>query len=165
MLAALVTTFVLTGCGSTQNASSNAARTPVTSSPSTPASPSPAALPDPCVLVTQSDAHTLTGVPMGAGMEGNPDNPSCTYSSASSETAQVGVFVGDGAKKILDIDRQLNHTFTAVSNISDEAYEENDAIFFRKGTVWVAIRLVLLNDAAQNRVPLEQLAALAVGRM
>ena len=165
LCAGLASAAVLCGCGSTQQPSGNASPTAPPSSPSAQSSPSPAALPDPCLLVTQADAATLTGTSMTAGQEGNPDNPSCTYGSATSQTAQVQVFVGDGAKKTLDIDRQLGHTFTAVSNLGDEAYEEHDAIFFRKGTVWVAIELVLLNDPEQNRVPLEQLAAKAVARM
>jgi uncharacterized protein DUF3558 len=161
----LAAAAVLNGCGPAQQPSGNASPTPPASSPAIQASPSPAAVPDPCVLVNQADGATLTGTSMTAGQEGNPDNPSCTYGSATSKTAQVQVFVGDGAKKTLDIDRQLGHAFTAVPNVGDEAFEEHDAIFFRKGTVWVAIELVLLNDPEQNRVPLEQLAAKAAGRM
>ncbi len=163
--AVLVMAGVLTACGSAQSASGNASPSAVATSPAAQASPSSAALPDACVLVTQADAAALTGTSMTAGQEGNPANPSCTYGSASSTTAQVQVFVGDGAKKTLDIDRQLGHAFTSVPNIGDEAYEENNAIFFRKGTLWVAIELVLLNDPAQNRAPLKQLAAKAAGLM
>lgn len=163
--AVLVAAAVLAACGPAQNASGGASPSAAGSSPATQASPSPAALPDPCVLVTQADAGTLTGTSMTAGQEGNPANPSCTYGSATSKTAQVQIFVGDGAKKTLDIDRQLGHAFTPVPNLGDEAYEENNAIFFRKGGVWVAIELVLLDDPAQNRTPLEQLAAKAVARM
>jgi hypothetical protein len=165
LCAALTAAAILTaGCGSTEKPSAQSSPTPH-ATPAAQASPRLAALPDPCVLVTQADASTLTGTSMKAGQEGNPVNPSCTYGSAGGQTAQVQVFVGDGAKKTLDIDRQLGHTFNPVSSIGDEAYEENDSVFLRKGTIWVAIELVLLDDPAQNRAPLEQLAAKAAGRM
>jgi hypothetical protein len=80
--------------------------------------------------------------------------------------AQVEVFVGDGAKKYLDIDRDtLGHMFDAVPGIGDEAFIEENVIFLRKGTTWVALRLTLLNDAAENRPRLEALAAKVAGRL
>lgn len=80
-------------------------------------------------------------------------------------TAQVEVFVGDGAKKFLDTDRDtLGHAFTSVPGIGDEAYEEENVIFFNKGGTWVSIRLTLLNDPVLNKVPLETAAKTAAGR-
>jgi hypothetical protein len=38
-------------------------------------------------------------------------------------------------------------------------------VFSRKGSVWVSIALVRLNDPAENRAPLEQLARTAASRM
>jgi hypothetical protein len=48
---------------------------------------------------------------------------------------------------------------------ADEAWEEDSAIFFRKGATWVQIGIVLLNDPAENRQPLEQAAQKLASRI
>ncbi len=125
--------------------------------------------PDPCTLLTQQEAEAVTGVPLQAGVPGGAGGTvtSCTYtSSPTGETAQVTVTVGDGAKKIYDIDHDaLKHTFTAIPGIGDEAWEEDDAVFVRKGQTWVALNLVRLNDAAANRAPLETAIKLVASRL
>ena|SRR5487761_1116246 len=157
----VVTLVALAGCASSHP--SNAASPSSTSAAPTsspPTSTAAAVAADPCKLVSLSDAQTLAGTPLAAGQEGNPANPSCTYTGPpSGPEAQVQVFVGDGAKKTLDIDRTLGHSFTALAGVADEAYQENNAVFLRNGTTWVAIELVLLDDPAQNRLPLQHLAA------
>jgi hypothetical protein len=77
---------------------------------------------------------------------------------SSGPTAQVEAYIGDGAKKFYDIDRDLGHEFKALEGIGDEAQLEDGAVFVRKGTVWVAIRLVRLNDPKENEKPLEDIA-------
>jgi hypothetical protein len=114
---------------------------------------------DPCRLVTKADAEQLAGTPLNPAVEIKGDSPTCTYSGpVTGPLAQVEVYVGDGAKKILDIDRQLHHTLTAIQGIGDEAFEEDGAIFLRKSDRWVAIRLVLLKDPKLSREPLRRLA-------
>ena len=114
---------------------------------------------DACQLVTKSDAETVAGTPLNEGQPGNPLSPSCVYTApVSGPLGQVSIYIGDGAKKTYDIDVELKHEFTPVPNIGDEAYEESDAIFFRKGIIWVALELARLNDSAENRIPLETLA-------
>jgi hypothetical protein len=76
---------------------------------------------------------------------------------------QVEVYVGDGAKKILDIDRELEHEIWPLSGIADEAYAEDGAVFLNKSGQWVAIRLVSLNDPKESRKPLEDLARKVAG--
>ena len=113
---------------------------------------------DPCDLVSLEDAQALAGTPLAPGVTGNPSNPSCTYTGpVSGPTAQVGVYIGAGAKKILDIDRELDHTFTPIAGL-DEAYAEVNAVFVHQSGVWVAILLVRLNNNAENVQPLETLA-------
>ena len=134
------------------------------------ASPSPTETPpaaiDACALLPLDEAQTLAGTPLDAGVAGNPADPSCTYTGpVDGPTAQVEVYAGAGAKKIYDIDVELQHPFTPVSGLGDEAYEEDDAIFFRSGTTWVAIRLVLLNDPAENVARMEDAAKAAAGRL
>jgi hypothetical protein len=77
----------------------------------------------------------------------------------------VEVFVGDGAKKFLDIERELGHELWPLPGIGDEAYAEDGAVFVNTAGGWVSIRLVLLNDPAENRTPLEELARTVAGRI
>ena len=115
---------------------------------------------DACALVSLDDAQALAGTALNPGVAGNPTSPSCTYTGPTTgPTAQVEVYVGDGAKKTLDIDRSLGHTLTPITGLGDEAYAEDNNIFIRHAKVWVAIRLVRLNNAADNAQPLEKLAA------
>lgn len=121
---------------------------------------------DACGLLPLGDAETLAGTTLDAGVKGSPDMPSCTYTGPpSGPVAQVEIYVGDGAKKFYDIDRELGHRFTPVPGIGDEAFAEENAVFFRKGVTWVALRLVRLNDPAQNVEPLRAAARLVAGRM
>jgi hypothetical protein len=121
---------------------------------------------DVCALVPLEDAEVLAGTPLNAGTAGNPINPSCTYTGPTTgPTAQVEVYVGNGAQKILDIDRGLNHALTAVPGLGDEAYAEDNNIFVRDAKLWIAIRLVRLNSPAENAQPLEALARKVVARL
>jgi hypothetical protein len=90
-----------------------------------------------------------------------------TIEQTTGPTAQVNVYIGDGAKKTLDIDRGLNHVFTPVSGIGDECVEETGGIFFRKGDVWAQISIVVLSDKTWDdlRPGMEQLAKKVVGQL
>jgi hypothetical protein len=115
------------------------------------------ALPDPCALLSRAEVTTLVGTPMPAGVaSGSAGVPTmCQFTGPTSgPTAQVEVFVGDGAKKMLDVDRGLGHTFVQVPGIGDETWQEDDNIFVRKAGTWVAINLVLLNSPAANAKPM-----------
>jgi hypothetical protein len=144
-----------------------AAASPTPAASSAPASAAASlALIDACQVVTRADAEALARTPLNAGQPGNPVEPSCMYAGpVTGPVAQVQVFIGDGAKKTLDIDRALHHRFTRVAGIADEALEEANAIFLRKGTIWVALELVRLNDPATNRLPLERLARVIATRL
>ena len=121
---------------------------------------------DPCQVVTKADAEAVARTSMLAGVPGIPDEPSCVYNGpVTGPLAQVSVYIGPGAKKTLDVDRALKHRFIRVSGIADEVVEETNAIFLRKGTLWVALELVRLNDPATNRRPLERLAKTIVPRL
>ncbi len=120
-------------------------------------------LPDACSLVTKPEAEQLAQTPLD---DPNQVKETCTYTGpVTGPLAQVEVFIGDGAKKFLDIDRDtLGHAFTSPPGIGDEAAEEDDAIFIRNGTTWVSLRLTLLNDPAENKDRLEALAKTVAGR-
>ncbi|MET8348630.1 hypothetical protein [Micromonospora sp. NPDC005206] len=134
----------------------------------TPDEESPAASTvDACALVSKKDAEELAGTPLDDPLEKPaPDRDTCTYTGpVSGPTAQVEVFVGPGAKKFLDIERELGHELTPVSGAGDEAYAEDGTVFFSKGGVWVSIRLVRTDDPAKYRTALAAVARTAAGRL
>jgi len=121
--------------------------------PSTP--PSGPAL-DPCSLVSKAEAERLAGTPLDDAV---PVRETCTYTGpVTGPPAQVEVFVGDGAKKFLDIERELGHELRPLAGIGDEAYASFEAVWVNRSGQWVSVRLVRLNDPAENRKPLEDLA-------
>lgn len=165
-VAALVALGTLAACGgggtspSAAPQSTVATTAPATSTPTTtPTTTRPAEL-DPCALVSQAEAEVLAATPLEAGVPaGIPGERTCTYTGpVTGPTAQVEVFTGPGAKKFLDIDRELGHEITTVAGIGDEAHEEEWTIFLRKGSTWAAIRLVRLDDYELYRAPLQDLA-------
>ena len=117
-------------------------------------------LPDPCTLVTKDDAVALAGTDLEDGISaGTPDDMSCTYTGdPNGPTAQVEFYVGDGSKKYYDIDQSLDHEFTDVPGVGDEAHLEEFAIFFRVGERWNVIRLTRLDDFEPYRQPMIDLA-------
>ncbi|GAA4719290.1 hypothetical protein [Phytohabitans rumicis] len=127
------------------------------------ASATPVRAVDPCALVSKVDAERLAGTPL---REPVPGAESCTYTGpASGPTAQVEVYVGDGAKKILDIDRELGHDLRPIAGVGDEAHIEDGAVFVSSDGVWIAIRLVSLADPAVYRKALEDLVRAVVTRL
>ena len=149
----LVAVVALGACGS----SSKTAQAPPTTKPvettvvteaTTTATTTPAKL-DSCALVPLAQAEALIGTKLEPGMhESTTDVDSCTYpGDPNGPTAQVEVFIGPGAKKFYDDDNNvLHHTFTDVPGLGDESHEEEYTLFFRKGTIWVALRLTSLDD-------------------
>lgn len=102
-------------------------------------------------LLPKPEAEALAGTPLEDGVESETNTTQCLYADPTSgPVAQVEVFVGNGAKKFLDIDRELAHEFTEVPGIGDEEHAEDNAIFARVATTWFAVRLVRLNDPAEN---------------
>jgi hypothetical protein len=119
------------------------------------------ALPSACSLLTQTQASTLAGTPVNP-----PDDSGGTYCQFTAPTtgpeAQVEITIGTDTPRTLLVDRKLGHQFTKVSGVGDEAYEEDWNIFVRKGSVWVGITLVRLDDPAPYAVPLQTAAAEAI---
>jgi len=161
----------VSGRGENVSVSSSASTTTVaTSLPSLSALPTPAALADPCSLLTQTEAEHLAGTKLNPPVDVGPAGTKtlCQYTGLTSgPTAQVEVFIGDGVIKSLQIDRDiLKHVFRTVPGIGDQTLEEDGNIFIYKDAVWAQINLVLLNDRpAQNRVNLEKAAAIIASRL
>jgi hypothetical protein len=122
----------------------------------------PASL-DACALVTKPEAEKLAGTPLD---DAAPIRETCTYTGPpTGPTAQVEVYVGDGAKKYLDIERDLGHELRPLAGVGEEAYASIEAVFVLKAGVWATVRLVRLNDPAENRKPLENIARTVAERM
>jgi len=176
---ALLLALTVAACGGGGGSSSAPAKTTPkqssgsssksSSSTSTTTATKTAALPDPCVFVSQAQAQTLVAATLQAGEKsGTGSDLMCQYTSdPSGPTAQVAVFVGDGAKKALDIDKDsLNHDFTQPTGIGDEAWLESGSIFFRKGTTWAEINVVDLDDPPEQvQAALQTLAGSVVGSL
>ncbi|WP_147376232.1 hypothetical protein [Micromonospora radicis] len=130
----------------------------------TAAPPTDAAL-DPCLLVTRQEAEELARTPLN---DARPARNSCTYTGpVSGPTAQVEVYVGDGARKQLDVQRALGHELTVLPGIGDESYlwAKGRMVFVSSAQRWVSVRLVRLDDPARNRGPLTDLAGTVAGRI
>ncbi len=180
LLAALV--LGLTGCSSLLPTTTETVTVTVTATPDAGATveaedigasePSPApgdeaaAAPsevDVCAMFSKAEAEKLAGMKLGAGVAAPG---TCSYTSApSGATAQVSVFIGDGAKQTLDTDRNLEHVFETLKGVGEEAYLENSTIFVRVGQTWGEISLLRFNEDAANRTPLIAAATRLASRM
>jgi hypothetical protein len=162
---------LMTGCAGQTNGTAAPGEQAPTQQSSSPAEPTPttaAAAVKPCELLPQAEAERLAGTPLQPGTESGSQTETitCTYGPLpTGRTAQVELYVGIGVKKYYDIDVQLGHKFWPIAGLGDEAHAEDNTVFFRKSTTWVGLRLVLLNDPAENRAPLEALARTVADRL
>ena len=126
-----------------------------------------ATLPDPCKLLTQDEADKLAGEKLGAAIPDGVPPTNCVWPAPlTGSVAQVEVGVGDGAKKFLDIDKDtLGHTFTQVSGLGDEAWQESDTIFVRTGALWFSLHLVKLDSAPDDQANMAALAKTILSRI
>jgi len=162
----------LSGCGGDDEepaAAPGSAYETVTGDPEAPPADEPpptttaSALPAPCDLVTKKEAEKLAGTPVAAPAKG-PE--SCTFTGPpDGPLGQFELYLGDGAKKFLDIDVQLDHEFTGLPDVGDEALLEDGAVFFRVGETWVALKVTRLDDPHLYRDDLVELAGTVAGRL
>jgi len=170
-LAVAASLLVLAGCAApstkTPHDAGNGGAVDPTKAPSKPAAIDVSKI-DACDILRQADAETLIGSKLTEPMKAsNSDVSSCTYpGDPNGPTAQVEIYVGDGAKQQLDIDKdKLQHTFTQPTGLGDEAWQEDDMIWARAGTTWVSIRVVSLGDASAFEQPLRDAMSGALGRL
>jgi hypothetical protein len=157
------------GSGSSKQAAAAAPPIATTAPSETTTIALPKPPPDPCGLVSKADAEAIVGIALQPGVKaGTPEDLLCQYtSSPNGPTAQVEVFVGDGAKKALDIDKdELHHTFSTLAGVGDEAWLEPDQVFARKGSLWVSVNVVALDAPAdQVQKGLQTLISKMVGQL
>jgi hypothetical protein len=123
---------------------------------------------DACTILPQPDAETLIGTTLIDPLKvSTSDVASCTYQSdPNGPVGQVEIYVGDGAKQQLDIDKdKLQHAFTQPSGLGDEAWQEDEMIWARSGPTWVSIRIVSLDDAAAFVQPLQTAMTTALANL
>ena len=174
-VAAVGAAAVLAACSSSVGGkgsgspTTGASSSPLGTSLSLSAPLTPAALPDPCSLLTQAEAEALAGTKLNPADSAGPGGTKtlCQYTGLpTGPTAQVEILIGDGVQSALQIDQvNLKHPFRTVPGIGAQTLEEDDNIFIHKGSNWVQINLVLLNDPAQNRAALEKAAQQIVARL
>lgn len=118
---------------------------------------------DPCSLVTKAEADALAGITLDAPQKA-PE--SCLYPGPTTgPIGQVEVYLGDGAKKFLEIERTLQHELTPLGGVGDESYRGESTTFVRVGSTWAALHLVRLNDPAENAGPLTELTRTIAARL
>jgi len=127
--------------------------------------------PDACSLLTQAQANAVASTPLqkgtGAGQTSSGGFSMCQWiGQDGGPTAELEVYVGDGAKQQLHIDRDnLGHQMTSVPGVADQCLQEDGYIFIEKNNLWVSIHLVRLNDAAENVKPMQTGAKLVAAKL
>ena len=172
---ALVAALLLAACGSPTPETQlppDAADAGTVDSTSTPGAGGPAAIDiaslDACAILTRSDAEAILGLAtpeqLGAA---TADVASCGYTAdPNGPVGQVELYVGPGALKQLEIDRDvLEHVFTQPTGIGDEAWLQDGMIFARAGETWFSIRVVSLDDPARFVDPLQTAARDVAARL
>ena len=179
--AALLALALTAGCasetdGTPNQGSRSTATTPGTAVPSVAGSPGSSGPPaegtggpvtadaiDPCSLVTQAEANRVAGVTVQKAVR---SLQLCTFPTPTSgSVGQLEVYVGDGAKKYLDIDRvDLGHEFHKVPDVGDQAFAEDGAIFFQGRGFWFGLRVTRLDEFDTGPL-LAQLAAKVLDRV
>jgi len=173
LVLATIAAAVAAGCGGSSHNNS----TPTASSDVTDTSPTSAAAdtttttvptPKACDLITKQQADAAIGLTLQAPVAADAaDSSSCTFTAPpTGPVGQVEVFAGPGANKYYEVDQNIGHTFGAVPGLGDEAHLEPGAVFFRKGSNWVAIRITSLDDSdAQIRAGVLALAKAAAAKL
>jgi hypothetical protein len=158
----LLTTALLAGCSAASSTPKDAGDNGTVKQSASPSKAAAAPLDtskfNACTLLPMADAETLVSNKVIAPIVvSTSDVASCTYQGdPNGPLGQVEVYVGDGAKQQLAIDKdELKHTFIQPPGIGDEAWQEEGWIFARKGTTWVSIRIVVLRDSALFVTPLQ----------
>jgi hypothetical protein len=122
-----------------------------------------ATLPNPCKLVTRSDAQMLAGIKLQPPLR---IRTGCTYNGyPTGPVAQVEIYVDSTVPRTLTIDRQLKHKIWRVPRLGDQAFEEEWHIFVRKGKVWITINLVRTEAWPTFKPKLERAARVAINRV
>jgi hypothetical protein len=175
LLATLPVLFLAAACGSSGGATKTVTVTrtvtnTVTAQAAAPTDTSSSSAaaeagPDACSLLTQAEADAVASTPLQKPTQAGIISPGvavmCQWIGLTNgPTAELEVYVGDGAAQQLHIDKDnLKHTFTTVPGIGDQCLQEDGFIFIQKNDLWVSIHLVRLNDAAANVKPMQTGAA------
>jgi hypothetical protein len=122
------------------------------------------AIPKACSLLVQAEVEKLATIPLMPADEVTDEF--CEWDSPpGGGLAQVQLFIGTDVPNALLIDREQGATFISVPGLGDENYEEEGYMFARKGSVWIEIHLVILDDWAPYEKPMQETVRAALGRI
>jgi hypothetical protein len=105
---------------------------------------------DPCSLVTREEAEAIVRASLLEARANNvgSDRPSCTYGAdPAGTTAQVQVFVGEGADSLIATHRRLGGDLIEVEELGEGAFLRHSTLHFHPAGVAVVLSVVRLVDA------------------
>ena len=105
---------------------------------------------DPCDLVTREEAEAIVRASLLDARANNvgSDRPSCTYGAdPAGTTAQVQVFVGEGADSLIATHRRLGGDQIEVEELGEGAFLRHSTLHFHASGVPVVLSVVRLVDA------------------
>lgn len=105
---------------------------------------------DPCALLTRDEAEAIVRARLLDARQDNlgSDRPSCTYGAdPAGTTAQVQIFVGDGADSLIAVNRRLGGDNIEVEELGDGAFLRHTTLHFHVEGVPVVLSVVRLVDA------------------
>lgn len=123
---------------------------------------------DPCALLTREEAETIVRTRLLDARPANVggDRPSCTYGAdPAGTTAQVQVFVGDGAESLIAVNRGLGGDNIEVGELGDGAFLRHTTLHFHAAGVPVVLSVVRLVDAKTLHPAMIAAARTIAGRM
>lgn len=105
---------------------------------------------DPCALLTRDEAETIVRARLLDARPNNvgSDRPSCTYGAdPAGTTAQVQLFVGDGAESLIAVNRRLGGDNIEVEELGDGAFLRHTTLHFHAAGLPVVLSVVRLVEA------------------
>jgi hypothetical protein len=105
---------------------------------------------DPCSLVTREEAEAIVRASLLEPRANNvgSDRPSCTYGAdPAGTTAQVQVFVGEGADSLIATHRRLGGDLIEVEELGEGAFLRHSTLHFHPSGIPVVLSVVRLVDA------------------
>lgn len=123
---------------------------------------------DPCTLVTREEAEAIVRASL---LEARPANlgserPSCTYGAdPAGTTAQVQIFLGEGAESLIATHRRLGGDLIEVEELGDGAFLRHSTLHFHSAGIPVVLSVVRLVDAKTLHAPMIDAARTIVQRI
>jgi hypothetical protein len=105
---------------------------------------------DPCALITRQEAEAIVRAPLLEAVQYNlgTERPSCTYGAVpSGPTAQVQIYVGEGAESLIALHRRLGGEIVELEELGEGAFLRHTTLHYQPSGVPIVISVVRLVDA------------------